>query len=286
MSAQPIIDPRGPARDGVWHGSVVRVRRQTAHGLLAERFRVMADQPFLDIEHAVSCEELNDDLAVELAGDLIRSAGALTQREFEEALTGVVLTTDAEPLVAWRNYYENSLSRLASGEATFAPVHQHAMDLVVGSSVFDVGSCFGFFPIALARSGYRVIGSDITAPTMGLLAAFTDATGLRVPTVVCSAGNLPASSGSVDTVSILHLLEHLATEDLLSTIRDAVRVARHRVVIAVPFEEVPTECFGHVQSFTLESLMALAASIRAEDSTLVTSVSEHHGGWLVVDHAR
>jgi hypothetical protein len=51
-------------------------------------------------------------------------------------------------------------------------------------------------------------------------------------------------------------------------------------VIAVPFEAEPSVELGHVRIFDLESLAAAAGDL---PSGWHARVSEHHGGWLVID---
>jgi len=59
------------------------------------------------------------------------------------------------------------------------------------------------------------------------------------------------------------------------------RVARRRVVVAVPLEEVPDPAFGHLQAFSLARLARLGADAPGWSHT----VSAADGGWLVLDRA-
>ncbi len=56
------------------------------------------------------------------------------------------------------------------------------------------------------------------------------------------------------------------------------RVARRRVVVAVPFEDVPDPVYGHLCRFDPDMLTALGESTGAR-----FRVDEDHGGWLVCD---
>ena len=59
---------------------------------------------------------------------------------------------------------------------------------------------------------------------------------------------------------------------------EALRLARRRVVVAVPLEDEADETFGHVRTVSLDDLNRWGRSIgRPYD------VHELHGGWLVVD---
>ena len=84
--------------------------------------------------------------------------------------------------------------------------------------------------------------------------------------------------GWADTVSVIHLLEHVSPDHGSAVIREALRVARHQVVVAVPVEDEPTAAYGHVRSFDLRQLGELGDS-----AGHLYSVHEYHGGWLVLD---
>jgi hypothetical protein len=59
---------------------------------------------------------------------------------------------------------------------------------------------------------------------------------------------------------------------------EMLRLARHRVVVAVPFEDVPNPTWGHVRTFDPAALNAMGAATGRP-----YRVEEHHGGWLVID---
>ena len=102
-----------------------------------------------------------------------------------------------------------------SSLAAFAPVHDRALEEIAGRTVLDLGTCFGFLPLRLADEGFDVVASDHTVGTMTLLSAIARHTSRRVRTVVCDARAVPAASGSVDTVTAVHLLEatHVSAGD-------------------------------------------------------------------------
>ena len=75
-------------------------------------------------------------------------------------MVGLVRSTVDGALESWTTYYRNSLAELLDGTADFAPIHDKAEELVRGS-VLDLGSCFGFLPLRLARAGMDVTATDI-----------------------------------------------------------------------------------------------------------------------------
>lgn len=268
------VDPLAPAAPECFRADGVIVRRRPHH---AGRICAHRSGGSLVVEHNLSADELCDDLAVLLTEQL----GAMleTQADFESVFTGVVRTTVPGPLAAWVRFYRNSVFRLETGRAAFAPVHQRAAELVTGRRLLDLGSCFGFFPLRMRRAGYQVTATDLSGPTMDLLDRVSTVLDRSVQTLVCDASRVPLPDGAADTVSVLHLLEHLDPDTGDGVLREAVRLARRRVTIAVPFEDEPQTCYGHIRRFDVDTLRRLAA----EHSTMRTNVFEHHGGWLVLD---
>jgi ubiquinone/menaquinone biosynthesis C-methylase UbiE len=113
---------------------------------------------------------------------------------------------------------------------------------------------------------------------MILLDAVAPELGITIDTVICDAGEVPAPDNSADTVTAIHLLEHVDDAVGEAVIAQALRIARQRVVIAVPFEDEATACHGHIRTFDLESLQAVG-----RQTGVPFEVFEHHGGWLVLD---
>lgn len=275
------VDPLHALSDGVWHGPGVRVRRRAGqhrgHALCTPRFCADRRDGTLTVEHDLTPGELSDTLAVMLIEQL--DGTLLGQQDFESVFTGVVRTTVVGGPAAWSRFYRNSLQLLESGRSTFAPVHQRAADLVIGSRLLDLGSCFGFFPLRMSRLGYHVTATDLSMPTMDLLAGVSGRLGRPLSTIACDATRVPRPDGAAETVTALHLLEHLDPGTGDAVLTEAVRLARRRVVVAVPFEEQPQACYGHVRTFDLGTLRELGTRC----PEMRASVFEHHGGWLVLD---
>jgi SAM-dependent methyltransferase len=198
-----------------------------------------------------------------------------------------------DPVRGWDAFYDNTLRRIRqcwrtpdpwsqephSSIAGIAPVYRRAMQLVPPGTVLDLGSCFGFLALLLAERGDgAVIASDIAPGTMRLLARMARLRGLPVDTQVCDAARVPLPDAAVDTVTVIHVLEHLEPEQGAAVLREALRLARRRVVVAVPFEEEPTAAYGHLRTFGPADLAGLGRR-----SGRRFTVEEHHGGWLVLD---
>lgn len=277
------VDPLSPAPGRVWKGNGVRVRRRTgphrthACAVCTPRFCAERRDGTLTVEHDLTPDELTDTLAVQLTDQL--GAILLGQEDFESVFTGIVRSTVPGGMAAWTRFYRNSLDALESGQAVFAPIHRQAADLVVGPWLLDLGSCFGFFPLRMSRLGYEVTATDLSASTMNLLARVSLRLNRPLRTVACDASQVPRADGAADTVTALHLLEHLDPDAGEAVLTEALRLARRRVVIAVPFEDEPQACYGHVRTFDMATLRRLGARYPGVRAT----VFEHHGGWLVLD---
>lgn len=253
--------------------------------LCTPRFCARRHGDTLTVEHDLDPDELSDELAVRLVEELAVDGMLRDRREFELVFTGIVRSTVDGELPAWSRFYRNSLVALESGRAAFAPIHRRAADLCAGVDLLDLGSCFGFFPLRLTRSGMRVVATDLSAPTMNLLARVSVRLHHPVQTIVCDAARVPLPDLVADTVTALHLLEHLPTPAGAAVLAEALRLARRRVVVAVPFEEQPQACYGHVRCFDIAELARLGDRLSLAHPGVQATVSEHHGGWLVLDRA-
>ncbi|TPG29508.1 mycofactocin oligosaccharide methyltransferase MftM [Mycolicibacterium hodleri] len=266
---------------------VLVTRRTGAHldhtndtALCTTTFCTSRSDGVLSVQHDLDPDEISDELAVLLATELDDTGVLRGQSEFEAVFTGVVRSAAAGE-EGWLAFYRNSLNRLEQGSAAFAPVHQHAASLVVGGDVVDLGSCFGFFPLRMAAAGLTVTATDISGSTMDLLDRVSGPLRRTVRTLTCDAACVPLPDGAADTVTVLHLLEHLDPAAAGSVLREAMRLARRRVIVAVPFEEVPRACYGHVQRFDDRVLRVIADAWRS--AGVRAGVHEYHGGWLILD---
>lgn len=303
------IDPLAPAHPGRWeNGPVVvchvdraavpvRLVSGRAPELVTEHFEVHRPGGRLLVLHRFRPDELDDDVSTLVAGEL----GAVVESApiFERVVTGIVRSTVGDPLTAWSTFYANSLAVLRHPEraanpgfaatppeaslAGFAPVHARALDEVVGTTVADLGACFGFLPLLMAERGLDVVATDHTPGTMRLLSAVARSgvvpeAATRLHTAAGDARAVPLRDDAVDTVSAIHLLEHLPAEDSPAVVAEMCRVARRRVVVAVPYEDEPDPVYGHLCRFSPDVLAALGEHTGAR-----FRVDSDHGGWLVLD---
>jgi hypothetical protein len=85
-------------------------------------------------------------------------------------------------------------------------------------------------------------------------------------------------SGDPARDTIFAVLEHLPRGVDRPVLAEMLRVARRRVVVAVPFEDEPDRAWGHVRTFDAADLRELGASTGRP-----FEITDHHGGWLVID---
>jgi hypothetical protein len=229
----------------------------------------------VQVSHGLHANDLREALVPHVTAAV--SACGCGRDEFEAIMVGLVRTTVSSPVDAWATYYRNSLGDLLSGASDFAPIHERAEQLCVGS-VLDLGSCFGFFPLRLALSGRDVVATDVHAGTVRLLDSMRIPLGVELETLVCDARRVPVHDNHVDTVTALHLFEHLDEVAGEQVLREAMRIARRRVIVAVPFEREAEACHGHVRTFDMVSLAELGDATGLRHDTV-----EFHGGWLTID---
>jgi len=293
------IDPLAPCPQGRYEDHLVSVLLTEGPHLRADgaapvvrtdHFCLTECDRRIEVSHWLRPDQIDNDVAGLLAKELFAPGWLSGVEIFERVLTGVVLSCIDEPLLAWCTFYGNTLARIRqtwrmpaaanglSPISDMAPVYAHALQLIPAGRMLDVGSCFGFLPLLLAeRPGNTVTASDLADGTMGLLTAVAAARGLQVSTLVCDAARIPVPDDWADTVSVIHLLEHVSPEHGSAVLGEALRVARRQVVVAVPFEAEPTAAYGHVRAFDLRQLGDLG-----ESTGHPCSVHEHHGGWLVL----
>ncbi len=273
---------------------VVRAGHRAESGAVTvartRHFRLYRNGDRLLVAHRITPERLDNDLAGRLAHELFAPGWLSSVEVFERVFTGIVKTTVDDPVRAWSLFYDNTLARIrglwgaepsapCSSIEEIVPIYRRSLALVPGGRVLDLGSCFGFLAMLLAeRAGTEVIASDIDQGSVDLLRRMARQRGMTAGTLVCDAARIPLPDGAVDTVLAVHLLEHLEPEHGAAVVAEALRLARDRVVIAVPFEQEPTVAYGHVRTFDLAALEELGRGTGER-----FRVDEHHGGWLVID---
>jgi len=282
------IDALAPLVDGCYVDPLVTVSvRRGSRGepaVRTEHFEVTFTGGGLRVAHAVPPSSVDDDLAGMLQRELFGPGWLRGSDLFERVFTGVVRTSVEDALTAWELFYRNTtagLARAGRGPGTihdYAPVHDHALDLLAGDSALELGCRFGFLSLRVAGTGRATTASDMSPGTVRLLDAMAPLLGVRLGTVTADAARFPGADGLADTVLAVHLLEHLDADHGAQVLAEAIRLAVRRVVVAVPLETEADEAFGHVRTVSLDDLRRWGRS-----SGRPFDVHELHGGWLVID---
>ncbi|MBI4943746.1 MAG: methyltransferase domain-containing protein [Actinobacteria bacterium] len=316
MSALPAgepmsVDPFRPAPDGRYVDEAVVVVRRRPMALAGPERWVGRTTHFgigrlggrLLVVHGLGTTSVSADVSALVADELFAPGWVVGADAFESIVTGVVLTCHEDPGTAWEAFYRNTLYRLAeltdgtrAGSGTagagtlaeFAPIYLRAEALVAQTgarSLLDLGSCFGFLPLRVAdgRAGAvrDVLACDVAPGTARLLDVMSRRLGTPVRTMASDAARVPLPDAAVDVVTVLHLLEHVDAAHGARILAEATRLARRRVVVAVPIEDDADPTFGHVRTIGLDDLRRAGEPLRANG--WAARVDEHHGGWLVLD---
>lgn len=248
--------------------------------LRAESARVL-------LRHALPPDRIDNGLASWLAGGLLRERQVVGDDVLGRLVVGLVRSTHPDAMASWSLFYGNSLARLAAPKPrggddldAFGRIYRQAARSLVGRRVLDVGSCLGFLPLQLAgRGDLEVAATDRDVGACRLLRAVAGHLGVPLEVAPGDATALPHASGSVDTVTAVHLLEHVDADTGDAILDELCRVAVHRVVIAVPYEPEPDARFGHVRTFAEADLTALGEARRGWR----WRVGSGDGGWLILD---
>lgn len=297
------IDPFASRTRGLYIDDLVVIGHRDVHRpggatrLIAQTpsFDVWRDGP-IHLAHRIGDSSIDDTLTQRIESELFAPGWLSGNDLFERVFTGLVLCSRDYALDAWELFYRNTRMKLAASldgrsdpDVTddlhdFAEIYRRVDQLVPPSgSVLEIGSCFGFLALHLARQPRRrITASDVSVSSMRLLGALAPRLGISMSTTTLDARALSCPDHSYDTVILAHLLEHLDDAAGRSALMEARRVARRRIVIAVPYEEVATKSYGHVRTVCRAQLEAWAE----EDPEWRGSVEDFHGGWLVLDRRR
>jgi len=257
----------------------------------------------LAIVHRFAPEQVDNNVGYYVANELLPMLLAARgddgrfayseQELFERSVGAIVRSIDANERRAWHRFYVNSLAALARAMREPAPAHDfvepfgaiyaRVAELLVGTTLLDAGTCFGFMPLLLAEQApqlERIVGLDQNEALIGLASAYADYAGVERARFVRADLLAPEAArlGCYDSVAAIHLLEHLAPEQTWPAIANLWRLTRRRLIVAVPIEQTPDARFGHLQTFDPARLDELGRRLEIPYRSF-----EYHGGWLVVD---
>ena len=243
--------------------------------------------------------------------------GASDQEVFERFVGEIVRSMDGNERRAWHLFYDNTLAALdRAGRkeggtkdesdapqdyiADFAAIYRRVGDLIAElapASLLDVATCFGFLPLLLASDTWsetrqrqqlhRIVGCDLNPALVSLAESYArqrKLTGVRfveADILSVDANGQTFPEPSFDVVTAVHLLEHLEPAQTVPAMDALWRLARRRLIVAVPVETVADTRFGHLQIFDRNRLSALGRRTAGAYHCF-----EDHGAWLVIDRVQ
>ena len=229
------------------------------------------------------------------------------QEIFEHYVGEIVRSMDGNERRAWHLFYDNTLAALArtpeAGDvhqdfiADFSAIYRRTIQLIDEMPrsvrqplrVLDVATCFGFFPLLVARQSstkpsVNIVGCDLNSALVSLANDY--ARFKRVQSVTFMVADILASdiqavlapAPAFDVVTAIHLLEHLEPRQTQQAIDNLWKITARRLIIAVPLEEIPDPRFGHRQTFDQKRLTAMGRKLGGRCRSF-----ESHGAWIVID---
>ena len=311
------------------HDSLVNGLEQRAAPLAAsahfQLYPLTATMPTdeLIIVHDFSAAQIDNNLGYHVVSELLPllatqrhriDSGYSEQDEFERSVGDIVRSMAGNERRAWRLFYANTLNATQisaglgqppgrpDGTASdfirlFGAIYRYALELiealpaaVAPPTVLDVATCFGFFPLLLARLRTaktlgEMAGCDLNPALMAFAADYARHEGLAevqfgvsdilADDIERELAPLPAR---YDVVTALHLLEHLEPAQTEPAVANLWRLTARRLIIAVPLEAVPDPRYGHQQVFDRARLLTIGRTLGGHFEYF-----EYHGGWLVID---
>ncbi len=309
-----------------WRHAALTTSLAAGHPALAEsphftlyRFEPGADRPGAEVElvvvHHFGPAQIDNNLGFYVAEELLpllqaarggQEAGralddAFAYDEhtiFEYCVGALVRSIDGNERRAWQHFYRNTLAlfeeAMSAGEAApgfigpFGIIYAELLRLARGSSLLDMGTCFGFMPMLFARRAAlgratpftTIVGGDLESALVNLANEVAQREGLQGLQFV--QANLLSEEvvrlGRFDTVTLVHVLEHLEPQQTMMALRNLWQLTERRLIVTVPIEPVPDPRFGHLQVFDPQRLLDLGRELGGHCRSFAL-----HGAWLVVD---
>lgn len=277
--------------------------QQTAHFLLA----YPSDNSHTTVVHQLAPEDINNNIVDFLMQELQPLEIISSDQAFSHLLIGIVTSVQPRnPLAAWDLFTTNTLQRLReqlhkpsipaddrSSIAAFASIYRRLFSLKVGHSLLDVGCACAFWPILLAEqeptTWGRIVGIDSRRDAINLstnLAKLNGITNLEFLQIDLLTPQF-LELGVFDTITAIHLLEHLPQVQLPQAFEHLLQVTGQRLIIAVPYEEQPTAAYGHEHTFTPETLEYWGKyCVKALNGKAHYWLEEAAGGLLIIDRIK
>jgi SAM-dependent methyltransferase len=275
--------------------------QETPHFLLFTR----SEAPSTILVHWFGPEDMHADIKHYLMYEL-KPLGLLTQStRFGEILSGIVGSFfPADAASAWHGYGAKTLQRfllfLSTNRTpqvfdyyatigTFANRYQRVCELCVGESFLDVGSESGMLPLIIAERipfMQQVLGVDIQMDMLNVATELAEE--WHLPQVHFRQADILSNTfhevGQFDTVAALHIIEHFTEAQMYHALINLLQATKHRLILAVPYEQEPETIYEHQQVFTREKLETIGQwCLQQIDHTGRMWCEECDGGLLLIE---
>jgi len=281
-----------PTKEGVRIGNLIVLAQPTQNALdqykrqlLTKSYQISETEHFticqqpstnkLILMHLFKQEEANADLICFIEDELPTTNIIPSSREFGATLFAILASMYPAPRnqqAIWLNFCLNSLNSLRKQIAQpplsehaqvsyigpFAAIYRRVFEIISGQSLLDVGCSFGFLPVLMSERAHNmhISACDISADAISFSTMLANAT--KVQNITFSQKDVLSEDflklGTFDTVTAIHLLEHLTEEDTPTAVDHLLHVTKKRLLIAVPYEEQAQKVYGHYQVFTPEKV--------------------------------
>jgi SAM-dependent methyltransferase len=275
--------------------------QETRHFLLFTR----KEAPSLILVHFFGQEEMNADIKHYLMYEL-QPLGLLDRSSaYGKILSGIIgsfFPNDAR--AAWHAYGAKTLQRFLLFLSTartppvfdyyatigvFATWYQRVCELCVGETFLDAGCESGLLPLVIAeRMPFmtHVVGVDIQTGMFPTARALAEE--WHLPQVQFLQADLLSEHfetiGQFDTVTAIGVIEHFTEQEMDRVLHNLLKVAKHRLILVVPYEQEPEVIYEHKQVFTRTKLEMVGQwCVQQWGGTSRMWCEECEGGLLLVE---
>lgn len=235
-------------------------------------FAIHPDTGITTLLHSFDQYSIDNNVGYYLMKELAPYGIMKSENAFGATLVGVVTSIKPDdPVTAWGMYSLNTFHRLQAllhcpssladeqdFITPFAHIYQRLLELQTGTTLLDVGCACAFWPLLATTSKKleRIVGVDNRLDAINLsqqLARLADINNTDF-TLADVLSPRFYELGKFDTVTAIHLIEHIQPSLLPIVLNNLLQVTRHRLLIAVPYEKEPEQAYGHEHVFNHEIL--------------------------------
>src|ERR1700760_1064522 len=230
-----------------------RIHR-TPHFMIGNRAPDPADAQQTLLVHWFDPAALDSNLGYYMKEELKPLGLVSNPAQYADVFGAIVNSASPDDLWrVWHLFATNTLQRMDELMGTeqhtpiypierFAALYTRVQNLCVGTSLLDAGCSQGFLSLMMAERLPRltnITGVDIQETPFALARAVAQER--RLTQVNCVQADLLsdelAASHRFDTVTLLHVLEHVSEPEIFAVLANLLKLTEHRLIIAVPYDQ-------------------------------------------------